>query len=152
MRCFVIVHKEERKEMKLSYGSVIIGSKIEKLEITKYGLIIIDDKEFAQVDPENGWILFKDSSIGCGTLSLVFRSRTFDTPDDMNTLMKKLLEREGAWVRFFNDTWYIWYDTNPDSETALDEVSHHANYCAWLMEPKRFCGLVAEWLAQKEGV
>jgi hypothetical protein len=67
-------------------------------------------------------------------------------------LMKKLLEMEGVWVRFFNDTWYIWYDTNPDSETALDEVSHHANYCAWLMEPKRFCALVAEWLtAQKEG-
>jgi len=76
--------------------------------------------------------------------------RCFDLPVDMNDLRRKLAENKEFWGL---DSFLDWADTKWDHESSFDELGYviDDNFTNWLMDPERFCFLVAEWLKEKEG-
>jgi hypothetical protein len=79
-----------------------------------------------------------DRCVHCDKLKYTIHNRTFTTPDDMDALRRKLVEK-GDWIKFQIVAHEAW------KKERSDEY-----YVAWLMEPERFCSLVAEWFEEKE--
>ena len=72
-----------------------------------------------------------------------FIYRTFTTPDGFFTLKDKLVEN-GEWAEFTKCAGEIWERLNSYVDLDIPEFTD------WLINAPRFCGLVNEWLKEKE--
>lgn len=80
-------------------------------------------------------------------------NRTFDTWQDLGDLKNKIVEI-GEWQRF---VW--WCRDDPKLPLSCQDISvmqgikyYPALYFDWLLDPVRFCELVAEWWEERRGV
>jgi hypothetical protein len=78
------------------------------------------------------------------------KNRSFTDPQDFMDCFEKLVEK-GELFPFRMFAWFQWYDTCPDSNTALDNEHHNTNFERWLLSRTesghyRLCVLCAEWL------
>jgi len=76
------------------------------------------------------------------------QNRTFATYEDLGKLKDKLVEN-GEWVHFRNYAHVIW--KGDDALECPDNADADSWFTAWLFRPES-CGLVAEYLEQKEGM
>lgn len=77
----------------------------------------------------------------CDTCKCAAVNRTFTTPDDMDALRRKMVEK-GKIGSFIN--WGLHdYPCEPGNNIDLFD------YFSWLMEPERFCELAGKWIEGK---
>jgi hypothetical protein len=86
----------------------------------------------------------------CGTAyyPVTEMHRTFTTPDDMDALRRKLVEK-GDFRKFLEEGAWVHYETDVDTARIRKIKLKETCYIEWLMEPERFCSLVGEWLEKE---
>ena len=70
-------------------------------------------------------------------------NRTFTTWQDMGDLKKKIVEM-GEWRIF-----YRWAYDYAGSNLLNEGYTYEDDFCNWLMNPERFCELVAKWWKER---
>lgn len=70
---------------------------------------------------------------------LIFHS--FTTYEDLGKLKDKLVENGEFWG---HNSFLDWANNNWEHDYTSDD-----NFMEWLLDPSRFCGLVAEWLERR---
>jgi len=76
------------------------------------------------------------------------KNRTFTTPNDMDALRRKLVEKED-WADFHKYARHVFCK---DYVTVCGREDMEADFNAWLFDATNGCPLVGEWLERKEGL
>jgi len=84
-----------------------------------------------------------DCSCGSHYVKFCPRNRTFTTWQDMGDLKKKIVEM-GEWRIF-----YRWAYDYAGSNLLNEGYTYEDDFCNWLMNPERFCELVAKWWKER---
>lgn len=102
---------------------------------------------FVRDNPVEGH--FKCSKCGIELKINKSANRTFTTPDDFFDLVARLRET-GKWVKFRVFAFKTWWNDPTLLASMPYDSTINAIFEDWLLDPARFCELVAEWLKKEE--